>query len=88
MTDPKSHPGDNNGCCECCNRESTKFRRQCTYPVYLGGYDGGPKLGTLWLCGDCYALVLERDRGHEPGKGKFTEAQLKRLDALKDPARA
>lgn len=83
MTMPHSEAGDNGGRCECCDRKGSEYLPQSTYPVYLGGYAGGPVRGTMWLCDECRSVIEEQDRGHTLGKGPRTPEFRARLDAIK-----
>ena len=60
MTKAWSHPLDNGGRCESCNRPETEWMTQQTYPVYMGPEMGW---GTMWLCLKCLEEHKLRDKG-------------------------
>jgi hypothetical protein len=40
----------------------------------------------MWLCEECYGVIVEQDRGFEPGKGPRTPEFRAKLDAIKAKA--
>ena len=88
MTKSEAGLMDNDGRCEICNSEESKYTGQTTVSVYCGGGLGWSKMWACYKCKPKHERLTKARDDLEKAKKEVKRLEVEVSDALKDYSKA